>query len=775
MEQPQQIDIDELAREKVQEIERSLSSSENHKLVSVDQWFTILKQIITAADLHRTNDANDEHDKTKAIKVETDDSIYADYADDNEQFNAVDLTEQFATNSVKWTIRVKAFKLVHSLVHLLNQPGKFASAKMPLSKYLPDLVRLSFVAATSPYDDLKTQGFEMFKFLIKRFAFIEEREFPGVSILYQYRTQVLSALKPAFNLDAPPYITAIASQVCCLWICQGFEKDEISLKRTFQLMLASIDKLENQSLNQNSKLYTESELEQERLDILGSWAQLYITAKECDDLLLAPMKNSRTSRFESRNLNELVKENINSLIDRWWEALKDYALLIMPASRAVNSLHEHENVYTREVALKLFEPNWSRILLASAIWLCSDDSIEHFKNYERAPPGGNKENCEGDRQVKYFKFICGIIMKELCSCNSDKQIDSLPESSLLVVKSLSILVNNNTVISALVEDVAVAQEFYTIIYSILINRTKPNSQHHLFIRDLLDHIFILVARRVASRPDHIKSSLAYLTDELKADIERVGHTLNVEKSQAVEAMKTNLIIRLSNTVNLMKLIPEEDPPEYEFLVDVFRQVLSNECDYSTGIALLELLKDFYTKASSPISQKFIENLFATKKAVVSKLLSVFGGKESLGRDKLVQCLNYLENYLRSMREDISLCSENDSLVKTYVEVLLQCSPSADVSDNGTTNLSRKKDWLDLCLKNVKDLDMMFHDRFERVMTADIRELYNSTLRLQQEIQSEIDSKRNSAAPKKPTSVAMSKQPAKITLKADFSNFYAKKS
>lgn len=775
MEQPLQIDIDELAKEKVQEIERSLSCPENLKLVSVDQWFTILKQIITAADLHRTNDTNDNHDKQKAIKVEADDSIYADYADDNEQFNTVDLTEQFATNSVKWTIRVKAFKLVHSLVHLLNQPGLSTSAKMPLLKYLPDLVRLSFVAATSPYDDLKTQGFEMFKFLIKRFAFIEERLFPGVSILYQYRNQVLSALKPAFNLDAPPYITAIASQVCCLWICQGFEKDEISLKRTFQLMLASIDKLENQSVNQNSKLYTESELEQERLDILGSWAQLYIKSKECDDLLVSPIKNSRISRFESKNLDGLVKKNINSLIDRWWEALKDYALLIMPASRAVNTLHEHENVYTREVALKLFEPNWSKILLASTIWLCSDDSVEHFKKYEIVPSSGYKEDCEGNRQVKYFKFICGIIMKELCSCNSDRQKDFLLESSLLVMKSLSILVNNNTVISALVEDMAVAQEFYTIIYSILINRTKPNNQHHLFIRGLLDRIFILVARRVASKPDYIKSSLTYLTDELKADIECVSNNHNVEKSQTVEALKTNLTIRLSNTVNLMKQIPREDPPEYEFLMEVFRQVLSNESDYPTGIALLELLKDFYTKTSPPITHKFIETLFATKKTVVSRLLKVFGSKESLGRERLVQCLSYLEAYIKSMRDDISSCSENNSLVKTYVEVLLRNSPSAEVSDNDTTNLSRKKEWLDFCLKNVKDLDMMFHDRFESVMTPDLRHVYESAVRLQQEIQSEVDSKRSSAASKKPTNVVMSKAPAKITLKADFSNFYAKRS
>lgn len=774
--QPQQIDVDELAKEKVQEIEQSLGISENHKLIIVDQWFTILKQIITAADLHRTNDKEKYCDSSKASEVETDESIYADYADDNERFNAVDLTEQFATNPVKWTIRVRAFKLVHRLAYMLIQPGKSTTTKIPLLKHLPDLIRLAFVAATSPYDDLKTQGFEMFKFLIERFASVEEREFPGVSILYQYRTQVLSALKPAFNLDAPPYITAIASQVCCLWICQGFEKDTNNLKRTYQLMLASINKLENQSINQNSKLYTEYELEQERLDILGSWAQLYITAKECDELLPTSLKNSRMSGFDSKHLDELVNNNISSLINRWWEALKDYALLIMPASRISGTLHEHENVYTRDVALRLFGPVWPKIILATTIWLCSDDFSKHSRDSDRATSNSDGEISGESRQIKYSKFICGIIMKELCSCNSDKQEDFLPESTLIVMKSLSILVNNYEVICALIEDMTVTQEFYTIIYSIMINRTKPNNRYHSFMRDLLDHIFTQVANKIASKPDCIKLSLVFLTDELKADIKSLNNNLNVEKLPTIESRKTNLLIRLSNTINLMKLVPEgEAVDQYDSLTEVLQLILANENDLSVSIALLELLKHFYAKTPLTIVHKFVGTLFITKKAVVSKLLCTFGSKENLGRDRLIQCLAFLDTYLKSMRDDICLFSKNDDLIRYYVEVLLENFPQSNASDQHTTNLIRKKDLLDICLKNLKELDILIHDRFESVMIDDIRKVYDLALGLQQEMKSEADLKRNSILAKKSTGAAMAKTPVSITLKADFSNFYAKKS
>lgn len=783
--QLQQVDVDELAREKVQEVERLLDSTENHKVTVVNQWFSILKQIITAADLHRTNDKNDRNESNKETKIEPDDSIYADYADDNEQFNAVDITEQFATNSVKWTIRVRAFKLVHRLVHTLTESGKSLSSKTPLLRQLPDLVRLSFVAATSPYDDLKIQGFEMFKFLINRFASVEEKEFPGVSILYQYRTQVLSALKPAFNLDAPPYITAIASQVCCLWICRGFEKDPINLKRTYQLMLSTIEKLENQSINQHSKLYTECELEQERLDILGSWAQLYITAKESGNVLPAGLRRSNLFGFETNHLNELVKDQINSLIDKWWEALKDYALLIMPAPRIIGTLHEHENVYTREVALRLFGPVWPKIVMASSIWLCSDSFENRFGNVDKVPQGKDNgdEDCDtcndkqhiSDSQIKYFKFICGIIMRELCSCNSNDQvqIDSLPESSIFVIKSLSILVSNESLKSTLVEDLAVGQEFYSILYCILINRTRAKSSCHLLLHSILENIFNLIVKRMADKPSAIKASLAYLGDQVKVDIVNINNASSNDSPQDTETIKTNLLIRLSNTLNIMKLVPESDMTQSETLIEVFRLAICNEYESSIGITLLELLKDFYSNTSSLISQQLINNLFTPKRTMVTKFFSLIGYEGTLEKDKLAQCLLYLDIYLKSMRDDISLVTDNDILLKEYIQVLVDHLPKT--SDKSFVVSSRKKDLLDLSLKHIKDLDAICHDRFESFMVGDIRQAYESALDLQSEIKSESEAKRNKAIPRKPASAVPIKPPTKITLKADFSNFYAKKS
>lgn len=476
------ISVDDLAREKISEIESKFKLSENPRPELISSWFTILKQIITAADLHRSNDNKVGQDSESKRKEETGDVIYADYADDSERINTSNLTEQFATNPVKWTIRVEAFKLILRLLPLLK------------TRHLPELIRLSFVAATSPYDDLKLQGFETFRVLINRFANVEEKEYPGHSILEQYRTQVISAIKPAFNYDAPPYITAIASQVCCLWICRGLEIDPVGLKKTYQLMMATIEKLENQSMNPNSKLYTESELEQERLDILGSWAQLYIKVGELDDGKVNKSINV---------LRQLVKPQVEELVDKWWEALREYALLIIPKSKdnSLPSMNSFTNgqVYTGGTALKLFEPVWPKLVLATSLWLCND--------YHSSDSGWTREGSDTDSptrdssdKINYSKFICGIVMKELSdSANSSKDLnsqkDSLTTTTLIVVKSLTILFKDEDFKSVFEKDLTMASEFCRVLNYIIMYRTKSKSPHRNLIKKLLDMILLQITNK----------------------------------------------------------------------------------------------------------------------------------------------------------------------------------------------------------------------------------------------------------------------------------------
>lgn len=714
------INVDDLAREKVQEIEELLDRSDDVKLESVHSCFSILKQIITAADLHRTSD-KDSNIENAYQKLENDESIYADFSDDNEQFNAVDLTEQFASNSVKWTIRVHAFKIVHRLMTLQNTHSI-------MLRHLPELVRLSFVAATSPYDDLKIQGFLMFKFLIEKFAFIEEKEFPGHSILEQYKTQVLSALKPAFNEDAPPYITAIASQVCCLWLCLRLEKEPINLKRTYQLMLLTIDKLENQSINQNSKLYTESELEQERLDILGSWAQLYVTASETD----------------CGELSQLVKPEIGHLAKKFWEALRDYALLIMPAPRNKGSLHDDENVYTREVALKLFEPVWPKLILASSIWLCkkpTPDCIDQFPN-----------------KSKYLKFICGIILKELYRCYSK-------ESTLLVLKSLEILVNNLDVQSIFVSDLVVTREFYVVLYNIYIN-SETRSDHCVISKKLLNLLFSTVAKKLSVRPKVMIYGLSRTTDSI------VTHLDAIKKSARIgDISKFILSHHVHNMITLIGLSPEQlnnHDGLHDSVSKVLQDLVRTNEEFNLDHDLSDYLEDLY---ALPVP-RLNESLFEAETNIVSNLLKLLDADEFRSKDDRKQAISKIELHLRLMRlvigafEGCKRLECTNKYIKLFVDLSL-LNQIPDVVDAKTKN--RKIELMALAVKHINELNIDTID-------PELGQSFESAKIFLQDLRSKNEAKRNALNTKNQniSPVKPAKAPTKIVLKADFSNFYTKK-
>lgn len=766
--EPQNIDVDELARGKVEEIEKLLESKENFNLESLNSWLCVLKQIITAADLHRTNDNPTDKDKGPEEKNESGESIYADYGDDNERIHAVDLTEQFATNSVKWTIRVRAFKIVHRLIQLLSHASLSTPAGRPNQaisrsatlKHIPDLVRLSFVAATSPYDELKVQGFVMFRFLIDKFASFEESEYPGHSILEQYKTQVFSAIKPAFNVDAPPYITAVASQVCSLWICKGLEKDKGDLKRAYQLMLLSIDKLENQSVNQNSKLYTESELEQERVEILGAWAQLYIAATE-HELDASIRIFNCLGKSEATNLHSLVQDRMACLTDKWWEALKDYALLIMPAPRLIGSAHDNEQVYTREVALKLFAPIWPKLILASTIWLCRSESNNNSPtrrtNESNCIDHSSEEPPKITSKLKYFKFISGIIMKNLCTCQKvdEKTRPLLPDETVYSIRSLYLILSKNQISSVPIDDVTIAQEFYTLLYAIQVGHCRdPN---RAVIRTTLDLIFRATLAKVLKDKRNLHYGLARLVASLMSTMKEIEIACS-EKNKTLDTYKMHMSIRLNNLISLIKAAPEEalqEIPLREAILVVFQEMLQFKPEPVVGLALIEQLQEFYQLLSPDNKSYFVSNIFRVQKERVVRMLS-----ES-NIDDLSKTNTVLETYLNSMRSATSLLVPMKStLINSYVKALLDCS-------------STKPGLLEMCTRHINLLRKLHPDKFEGNLEPDCSDKLRSIIESQQK-EEETKNKASLEKTKKQTLTKTTKpQTAKITLRADFSNFYKK--
>ncbi|CAI9624693.1 unnamed protein product, partial [Staurois parvus] len=95
--------------------------------------------------------------------------------------------------------------------------------------HLQDLIRMSFMAATDHSEELRLVGLQALLQVIHRFSAVPEPEFPGHVILEQYQANVLAAVRPAFNTDTPPDVTAKACQVCSAWLASGVVKEPSDL------------------------------------------------------------------------------------------------------------------------------------------------------------------------------------------------------------------------------------------------------------------------------------------------------------------------------------------------------------------------------------------------------------------------------------------------------------------------------------------------------------------------------------------------------------------
>lgn len=82
----------------------------------------------------------------------------------------------------------------------------------------------------------------------------------------------LLALGPAFDPDTPPHVTSAACQVCSAWICSGVAKNLNDLRRVNQLLVSSLERLKDNSMN--AQLYNESAATLEKLSILKAWAEV---------------------------------------------------------------------------------------------------------------------------------------------------------------------------------------------------------------------------------------------------------------------------------------------------------------------------------------------------------------------------------------------------------------------------------------------------------------------------------------------------------------------
>uniref|UniRef100_A0A8C3IRN7 HEAT repeat-containing protein 5A n=1 Tax=Chrysemys picta bellii TaxID=8478 RepID=A0A8C3IRN7_CHRPI len=340
----------------------------------------------------------------------------------------------------KWSTRVFAAECVCKIISHCENAGR-AHFDITLAQerkqrdsrgdflvlHLADLIRMAFMAATDHSDQLRLSGLQTLLVVVRRFASVQEPEFPGHVILEQYQANVGAALRPAFAPETPPDVTAKACQVCSAWIASGVVSDLNDLRRVHQLLISSLTKVQAGKEAQ-SQLYNESASTMEILAVLKAWAEVN--------------ESYRDFTSSADGLLDLVQADLGTLSKLWLAALQDFALLTLPSEYASQLPVEGGAFYTAETienARPHYHNSWALILYATALWLTSTgflvvDPDEGVTNLSRpVTPTTMCQDSSSRAAVKspedvntdIFHLILGISVEFLCSPRSDSAMENI--------------------------------------------------------------------------------------------------------------------------------------------------------------------------------------------------------------------------------------------------------------------------------------------------------------------------------------------------------------
>uniref|UniRef100_A0A4W3GFI6 HEAT repeat-containing protein 5B n=1 Tax=Callorhinchus milii TaxID=7868 RepID=A0A4W3GFI6_CALMI len=453
----------------------------------LSHWLKLCKDVLAATtDVNAAGQLEGMRDDDGEKKDEMDDEImFTSIGDDDKSKPSV---------APRWATRVFAADCLCRIMLLCENADKvhFDLAKARTAKlknprndllvlHLSDLIRMAFMAATDHSNELRMAGLQALEDIIKKFAAVPEPEFPGHVILEQYQANVGAALRPAFSQDTPSDITAKACQVCSTWIGSGVVSDLNDLRRVHNLLVSSLDKVQA-GKGSSSQLYSESATTMEKLAVLKAWAES--TDGDNDDF-------DATDELPADSLITLVQPELLILSRLWLAALKDYALLTLPAEFASQLPSDGGAFYTPETidsARLHYRTSWAPILHAVTIWLNSTGFT--VADLPEDPPVSNAQKTQtgvvlGQSSgasilaktleainTDRLHLIFGISIEFLCSPRPEEPLEHVAAC----LQALHTLLDSSYARAYIGEDQLLVVELLNVLHRLLLTCGPPSIQ-----------------------------------------------------------------------------------------------------------------------------------------------------------------------------------------------------------------------------------------------------------------------------------------------------------
>ncbi|XP_067647146.1 HEAT repeat-containing protein 5B isoform X5 [Eurosta solidaginis] len=499
---------------------------------NLSSWLSLCKNVLTVAvegislqdeagggiknDISSSKSSSNNDNANKAEHGDDDDDDEEEDCDDVTEYHAEENTSTHPAVQPRWPTRVFAAQCVRKIIatceaanpiHLdLIQAKEMQMIKSRgdyLILHLSELIRMSFMAATSDSDQLRLEGLRTLQEIIDRFANVPEPEFPGHLLLEQFQAQVGAALRPAFSPDTPSHVTAAACEVCSAWIGSGVARDLNDLRRVHQLLVSSLDKLHTKT--NSTQLYNESMATLEKLSILKAWAEVYIVAMIGNGTAPASLLQKKLTStnamtpltsgldldgaeaaggdfgdFESRgeSLLNLVKPELGNLSTHWLAAMKDHALLLLPPEFQSQLPHDGGAFYTTDTinsSKPHYLSSWPPILYAASLWLKDEGFAAYVNTSSTGAEGGGASAYEANNNISHgslsadrFHMIFGICMEALCSTRTSEK----PKNVISCLQSLFTIFDSDWARKQLIKNKTLTIELCNVLHRQILTRDE---------------------------------------------------------------------------------------------------------------------------------------------------------------------------------------------------------------------------------------------------------------------------------------------------------------
>ncbi|XP_062123541.1 HEAT repeat-containing protein 5B isoform X3 [Drosophila sulfurigaster albostrigata] len=490
---------------------------------NLSNWLSLCKKVLTVAVegggaiedptalAGAAGDAAGKSGTGEQLNTDDDDDEEEEYADDVTEYRAEENTSTHPAVQPRWPTRVFAAQCVRRIISSCEAANALhfdllQAKEQQLIKsrsgdylilHLAELIRMSFMAATSDSDQLRLEGLRTLQEIIDRFANVPEPEFPGHLLLEQYQAQVGAALRPAFAPDTPSHVTAAACEVCSAWIGSGVARDISDLRRVHQLLVSSLNKLYTKT--NSTQLYNESMATLEKLSILKAWAEVYIVAMlgngkaPASLLAISPAGGAGSSAQtelvsgldldvdnRGESLLGLVQPELHNLSNHWLAAMKDHALLLLPAEFQSQLPRDGGSFYTTDTinsSKPHYMTSWPPIMYAAALWLRDEGFARHQDTQTQMetttagspePESNNNHITHGSLSADRFHMIFGICMEALCSMRSSDK----PKNIVSCLRALHSIFDSDWARRQLIKDRALTIELCHVLHRQILTRDE---------------------------------------------------------------------------------------------------------------------------------------------------------------------------------------------------------------------------------------------------------------------------------------------------------------